>query len=197
MAVVLMTNLDSAAMLERTLGRVDEAIDLYRRTINLDPIFGHRSLGTALYLARRYEEAADSLQMALSLNPDAGRNHYRLSLTLLAQGDATAALDAAQQEPIDVYRLTGTAVVYYALGDAGASEAALKELIERFAAGGGYQIAEAYAYRGEIDDAFEWLEHAYENRDSGMISLLLNPLLANLHSDPRWEPLLDKVGLPH
>jgi cell division inhibitor SulA len=60
-----------------------------------------------------------------------------------------------------------------------------------------YQIADAHAYRGEIDSAFEWLEHAYDNRDSGLTQLLLDPLLANLRDDPRWEPLLDKMGLPH
>ena len=54
-----------------------------------------------------------------------------------------------------------------------------------------------YAFRGEIDNAFDWLEQAYENRDSGIIEMLMDPLLTNLHDDPRWEPFLDKMGLLH
>jgi tetratricopeptide (TPR) repeat protein len=148
-------------------------------------------------MAQRLEEAADAAQMALSLAPDGVRDQYLLGLVLLAQGDAPAALAAIEQEPADVYRLTGTAIVQHALGDAGASDAALEELIERFAADGAYQVAEAYAFRGEVDYAFEWLARAHENRDTGLASLLLDPLLANLHNDPRWEPLLEKMGLPH
>jgi hypothetical protein len=88
------------------------------------------------------------------------------------------------------------AIVQHALGDVGASDAALEELQENnetlF-----YQIALVYAFRGEIDLAFDWLDEAYDNRDGGLTHLLLDPLLVNLHDDPRWEPFLDKMGLPH
>ncbi len=189
--------LNSAARLKLTLGRVDEAIDLNRQSIVLDPLSGHTNFGITFYFAHRFEEAADSMQMAQSLNPDAVRNQYLLGLVLLAQGDAPAALVAMEHESDDAYRMAGMAVVLHALGDTGASDAALKELIERFAADSAFQVAEAYAVRAEIDDAFDWLEQAYDNRDSGLTSLLLDPLLANLHDDPRWEPFLDKIGLPH
>ena len=53
-----------------------------------------------------------------------------------------------------------------------------------------------YAFRGEIDLVFHWMDVAYDTRDSGLTSLLLDSLLTNLHDDPRWEPLLDKMGLP-
>ena len=66
-----------------------------------------------------------------------------------------------------------------------------------WAAFAAYQVAEVYAFRGEIDLAFDWLDQAYDNRDGGMTSMLLEPLLANLHDDPRWEQLIDKMGLPH
>ena len=94
-----------------------------------------------------------------------------------------------------MFRLVGTAIVRHALGDAGASDTALKALIECCAAGAEYQVAAVCAYRGEIDSAFGWLEQAYDNRDSGLVLLLLYPPLINLHDDPRWEPFLDKMGL--
>lgn len=189
--------LRSAAGMEGLLGRVDEAIDLYRKSIVLDPLSGHGGLGRMLYRAHRLDEAADSIQMALSLRPGQFGGQYRLGRVLLAQGDAPAAMVAMEQEPDDPYRLIGIAIAQHALGGAGASDAALNELIEKWAAEAAYQIAEAYAFRGEIDNAFDWLDQAYDNRDSGLTTMLVDPLLANLHNDPRWEPFLDKMGLPH
>ncbi len=188
-----------AARLNTILGRLDEGIDLIQQSIALDPVApeGHYRLGRTLYEANRLEEAAVSLQMALSLMPGGRATQYRLGFVLLAQGDAPAALVAMEQETSDLLRLTGTAIVQHALGDAGASDAALKELIEKYAAVAAYQVAEVYAFRDEIDLAFDWLEQAYDNRDSGLPAMLLEPLLANLHDDPRWEPFLDKMGLPH
>ncbi len=153
--------------------------------------------GRALYYAHRLDEAADSIQMALSLSPGRIGGQYFVGWVLLAQGDAQAALLAMEQERQDVYRLTGTAVVQHALGDAAASDVALAELIEKHAEGWAYQIAMAYAFRGEINNAFDWLERAYDKRDSGLAHMLVDPIVVNLHSDPRWEPFLDKMGLPH
>ena len=189
--------LRAAAALDRILGRIDESIDLFRQSIVLDPLSGHGGLGFTLYYGHRLEEAADSMRMALSLNPDGVFAKYQLALVLVAQGDAPAALVTIEQVTDEGWRLAGMAVVQHALGDDDASDAALEELTERFAADMDYQVAEAYAFRGEIDDAFDWLEQAYDNRDGGLIGLLLDPLFANLHDDPRWEQFLDKMGLPH
>jgi tetratricopeptide (TPR) repeat protein len=181
------------------LGRVDEAIDLHRQSIVLDPVqaMGHRRLGRTLYDAHRLEEAADSLQMAQSLSPGGAESQYILGLVLMAQGDAPAALVAMERETSDAWRLNGMPIVQHALGNDEASDAALQELIEVGATVAAYQIAEAYAFRGEIDNAFDWLEQAYAIRDPGTAQMLVDPLLANLHDDPRWEILLDKMGLPH
>jgi TolB-like protein/Tfp pilus assembly protein PilF len=188
-----------AADLATRLGRFGEAIGLYRQAIALDPVspVHHWSLGRVLYYADRLDEAAASLRKAVSLMPDSIRSHYLLGRVLLAQGDAHGALAEMEQETGEYYRLTGTAIVQYALHNTEASDAALKELIENRGAEGSYQIALAYAYRGEIDASFEWLQLAYDTRDSGLNKMLVDPMLANLHSDPRWKPFLDKMGFPH
>jgi hypothetical protein len=59
-----------------------------------------------------------------------------------------------------------------------------------------YQIAEVHAWRGENDRAFEWLNRAYAQRDSGLASLKWNPEIASLRADPRYQALLVKMKLP-
>ena len=189
----------SVARLNDILGDIDEAIDLMQQSIARDPVSpeGHFSLGRLYYRANRLVEAADSLQRALSLSPGQFGTQLLSGWVLLAQEDAPSALVAMEQETSHALRLYGVAIVQHALGDAGASDAALEELIDKYEAFAAYQVAKVYAFRGEIDHAFDWLEQAYDNRDGGLPSMLLDHLFANLHDDPRWELFLDKMGLPH
>jgi TolB-like protein len=189
----------NAAHLNRIHGRTDEAIDLYRQAVALDPVspWGHAYLGICYAYANRLEEAAASAQMLLSLSPSGVFGHYFLGFLQLWQGDAPAALAEMEQEPSEFLRLTGTAIVQHALGNAGASDAALRALIECCSPGADYQIAQVYAYRGEIDLAFDWLDKAYASRDGSLADMLNSKAFAILHDDPRWEAFLDKMGLPH
>jgi len=189
----------NGARMNSIYGRLDEAIDHYRQAVALDPLsyLGHVYLAISYARAHRLDEAADSAQTVLSLSPGGFFGHYLLGSVLLAQGDAQAALVEMERETSDVFRLQGTAIVQHALGDAGASDAALEAFIECCAAGASVQVAQVYAIRGEIDLAFDWLEQAYSNRDGGLANMLTSNTLANLHDDPRWELFLDKMGLPH
>ena len=83
----------------------------------------------------------------------------------------------------------------HALGQRAESAATMSQLIDRCADNGALQIAEAFSYCGDADRAFEWLERAYVQRDSGLPQMQSWPLLRNLHGDPRWGPLLQKMGL--
>jgi hypothetical protein len=83
----------------------------------------------------------------------------------------------------------------HSLGDPAASQAALDELIRQRAATAAYQIAEAYAWRGERDAAFAWLERAYRQHDGGMTYLPHDHFFAPLRGDPRYQALLKKMGL--
>jgi hypothetical protein len=75
------------------------------------------------------------------------------------------------------------------------SDTALQELIAKFGETAAYQIAEVYAYRRDNDQAFAWLERARRQRDAGLPGLKNDPLLRNLHTDPRWDALLRTLGL--
>ena len=59
-----------------------------------------------------------------------------------------------------------------------------------------FQIAETFAWRGEKDKAFAWLERAYQQRDGGLSDIKTDPPLAGLRSDPRYEAFLRKMNLP-
>jgi len=88
-------------------------------------------------------------------------------------------------------------IAYHALGREKESDTALKELIEKYHEVSAYQIAEVYAFRNQSDEAFEWLERAYGQRDSGLIGTKVDPLLKSLHKDPRFAVLLKKLNLPN
>lgn len=189
----------STAMLEKTLGRIDEAIALHQQSIGLNPVSSeeYSRLGLAYYSAHRHEEAAEALRFALSLNTGRLGAQYNIGLVLLAQGDASAALVAMEQESFEGLRLHGLAIVRHTLGETKASDVALQEFIEKYGGPAAYQVAQVYAFRGEINLAFDWLLQAYDKRDGGLTLMLLDPLIDNLRSDRRWEQLLEKVGLPH
>jgi serine/threonine-protein kinase len=84
----------------------------------------------------------------------------------------------------------------HTLGHRRESQQALDELIANGAHGAAYQIAEVYAWRGEKDQAFEWLERAYAAHDGGITSIRWDPLIASLRGDPRLAAMDKKLGLP-
>ena len=75
------------------------------------------------------------------------------------------------------------------------SDRTLHQLKQKYAASFAQNIAEVHAYRGEADAAFQWLERAYRQRDGGMPDLKIDPLLRNLHGDPRFQALLVRMKL--
>ena len=69
-------------------------------------------------------------------------------------------------------------------------------LISKFQAGSAFQVAEVYAFRGEADKAFEWLDRAYAQRDGGLTAIKGDPLMKNIEHDPRYTAVLKKLRLP-
>ncbi len=187
--------LGSAGVLARSLGRIEEAIAHCREAVEQDPLSSpsFNNLGLALHTADRLTEAETAYRKALELAPQRSRTRSLLALTLAAQGRREEALAEAVQEPENVYRLYALAIVHGAKGEE--SKAALRQLIEAHSADSAYQIAEVHAARGESNEAFDWLERAYVQRDGGLVEMRASPHLRSLHADPRWEDILKKAGL--
>ena len=183
--------------LDRITGRLDDAIALGRRVMQIDPLRpdGYHNAGISLYYAGRYEEATAAFQKALELAPEKEFTHNMLAEVYLAQSHPNEALAEAEKEKDAGLRLCGLALANYALGRKEGSDRNLAELKAKFASEYQAAIAEVHAFRGETDEAFEWLERAYTQRDSGIIEMKVDTLLKNLRSDPRYAALLKKMRL--
>jgi serine/threonine-protein kinase len=180
------------------LGRFDEAERQARQAVELDPLstVTQANLARVLFYAGKLDEADAVARKSAELQPTGASNHRWQVLVAAQRGDGAAALREAQLEPDEGYRRFELAVAQYVVGDRQAADAALADLLAKAREGFAYQIAEVYAVRGEKGKAFEWLQIAFDDRDAGMLSLLVDPLMRSLRDDPRYKNLLAKLGLP-
>jgi TolB-like protein/Flp pilus assembly protein TadD len=189
--------LGEAAQLAVAQGRFDQGLALARRAAELNPISAQAfsTLGFAFWYGGRLDEAIAAYRKILELIPGYPAIQGLIGLVYLTQSNPQMAL--AELEPVkDPYwRLPGLAMAYYSLGRKAESDAALAEFIERYQAVGAYNVAQAYAFRGEADLAFQWLERAYDQHDGGMFLVMVDPLLKNLKTDPRYKVVLKKMRL--
>jgi TolB-like protein/class 3 adenylate cyclase len=189
--------LRAAAGLAKVLGRFDESLDLIGKAVAHDPLSArtHREAALTYVWANRLDDAAASFQLALDLSPNTGLSHAFLALTRLLQGRAEEGLALAQAESHAVFRNLALAMIHHALGHPTDSAAALQTLIDEFGWTAAYQVAQAHAYRKEVEQAFEWLERAYVQHDAGVTFSAVDVLLRPLHDDPRWQPFLRRMNL--
>jgi TolB-like protein/Tfp pilus assembly protein PilF len=193
-------NLDlmsAAALIARRLGRLDQSIELAEYLVARDPVStdGYDALGLAYRYSGQVDKAIAAYGMVLSLAPEAGWDHTGLAQVLLDKGDARSALEEAQKEPVEIFRLVGTSMAYHALGQKAESDAALAELTRQYASTRPYYVASVLAFRDERDRAFAMLNRAAGQRDSDFGALAINTPFMNLHDDPRWLPFLRKHGV--
>jgi TolB-like protein/Tfp pilus assembly protein PilF len=185
-----------AATLMQNLGLLEEGASLIRKALALDPlnVEAHVTSGLQHLYTGRIPEGERSFRKALELSlPGRARLHYLLGRDYLAQGRPDDALREVRQEAHDTFRLLGIVLAEHLRGQAAESAAAMRELTRKYARGAAYQVAQAHAFRGEVDQAFDWLERAHRQRDAGLASLKVDPLLRGLHADPRWPQWLERM----
>jgi len=191
------TVLTDASYMAAYLGRFDEALKLARRAVELDPLnaVSRRSHAEICYWAGRNEEAVGDFKRALEVDPGLPAVHALLGIVYMRQGRAQEALAEMNQEPIVPLQLKGKAMAYYALAREAESDSALAELVAKYPEGR-FSTASVYAFRGETDQALDWLQQAYANDDNGLRMIKIDPLLNNLRRDPRYAALLKKMRVP-
>jgi len=177
-------------------GRLDQAIELQRQIASADPLSAVvvNNLGHMLFAAGRLDAARVELLKALELSPGSAAAGT-VAQILVLQREFDAAIEFTDRSAQGPDREQGLALVHHALGRTAEADAALAKLISLSATEDPFRLAEVYAYRGEVDESFEWLALAARPSDpDGMLlpaarnmwEMRASPLLESLHSDPRW-----------
>jgi serine/threonine protein kinase len=179
------------------VGDEARAVELGRRAVDLDPlnVEAQAGLGVVYFVFSRFSESVPVGRRALELSPASAWANFELVLGYLLTGKLDEALAVNARQTEEAYRQAGLALVLHAQGKRAESTAAIDTMAKDYSTEIAYQIAEAHAFRGELNEAFRWLETAYSQRDAGMLILKRDPLLKNLHGDPRWPALLRKMRL--
>ena len=187
---------NGAAVLTEMLGRTDEAVALHEYSIARDPVDAnrHSNLAVAYITAGRYDDAIASIQTAITLSPQRIGAYYLRGLAYLLKGDAQSALVAFEQESDEEYRVKGRALAYHDLGRDAESDAAVLELREKWGEQWPSEVAQVYAWMGDAQAAFEWLDRAIEANESGINEQALSPLYKKIEADPRWHALIEQWG---
>src|SRR5882724_8139199 len=188
--------LRNSAILLTSLGRLDEAMALDEALVRRDPVNVSAlfNLGVDQRNAGKFDAAIASFRTVLSLNPGQGGAHAELGNALLLKGDAQGALAEIEQETSENWKMIGLPMAYHALGRKADSDAALAALTAKYEKDSPYNIAYVYAYRGEADKAFAWLDKAIEYGDGGLAEIVTENLFDKIHADPRWLAFLRKIG---
>lgn len=179
-------------------GRSDEALALVRRAVELDPLNASSwsNLGEIEFCEGQPAGADADVRQSLELSPDVWPGPLLLSGIYLMQGRPQNALPEIARVRSDAPRMWLYALTYAAIGPGKQSDAALKELIAKYSTGGAFEVASVYAFRNQRDEAFEWLDRAYAQREGDLAGMNLWPEPKNLHGDPRYTAFLKKIHLP-
>jgi TolB-like protein len=167
-------------------GKFDLAISQYQAALAMEPVVPefYFYLGRAYLSSGRLDDAEASFRKLSNLSTSY-RGDFHLFQTLLVKGDLEAALAESDTN-------FSRAIAHHALGNAAKADEALADLIEN---AGPYSIAIVYGYRGDVDKTFEWLDNMLENSDYYPTFILTETAFRSVHSDPRWELFLEKLGL--
>lgn len=181
------------------IGRAEDAIAQADIALRLDPVSSRAYMNRAYikYFARQYDAALDDLQLAANLPHTPKEFHFALGDIYVEKGLYREAAQKFQE--LGGPHSTGHLGNIYArqgrVRDAEAMVDQLKQEVQKSGIGR-YEIALIYAGIGDKNNAFEWLERSFENRDKGITYLRIDPCLDPLRADPRFQELIKRVGFP-
>jgi len=160
-------------------------------------------LGNAYYHARQYEKSVVSFRMSIDIDPrfDGAHTDLARSLETLSRFDeAREAYETGRRLSGDVAGPSfGLAHLEAATGNVAEARRLLGELTAARGARvvSSWGIAALHASLGDVDEAYRWLDIAVDEHASGLLLLRVHPRLDPIRSDPRYWPLIERVGLGH
>ncbi|HEV2607678.1 MAG TPA: tetratricopeptide repeat protein, partial [Xanthomonadaceae bacterium] len=182
-----------------SLGRLDEGVAMMHKVLAMEPLNAqfHFNMGQFLSADGRLDEAEAELRRAIDLQPTAEAFRLILTLAYIKHGQLDQALVTAKAEPNAADQRCALAMTWFAQGENAKGQAELTDMIRLDADYSPGCIAEVYAFRGDVDQAFTWLEQALQTRDSTVAGIYEDPfLIPALRKDQRLAAFMKKVGLP-
>jgi TolB-like protein len=188
------------ANIRGALGRFDEAIEILRKILFLDPLNTafKRNLGEYYLRAGRLREAEETLRDIIDIDPHLPLTDIYLGYVLLRQSRYEDALTAMSKDSLkgSVLELN-IGIIQARMGNREKALRILDDWLERsekeFASP--YFMASLCFALGKIDQGFRWLEKGYEAHDGWLMQLKVDFLLDDVRADPRFTALLKKTGL--
>lgn len=181
-----------------TYGDIQKSIRLLKTAIDMDPLVytNFYNLGFAYYRLNRLDEAMVAFNTFSTYYPNTQIVHYMKSKVLLAQGLKEEALIEIEKETHEFFSLYGKNFVHYALyGTEGADEV-FKAFLDKYGESDPANTADLYAFRGDYDMAFKYLEKALDIKDAVLLEAMSYPAIQPMYKDSRWMPFIEKIGLP-
>jgi tetratricopeptide (TPR) repeat protein len=182
------------------MGRIDDALRVARRNVELDPltILRRTDLAWKLSYARRYDEAIAQLKKAQEIAPDSGEIYGGLGVNYGGKrmpAEALAMCDKALAKHVGSFAISECGRIYLQSGKRRKALDLLKHLLAQDAVSQ-YQVARLYDALGDQEQAVQWLLRAYEARAAEMCFLRIDTVSEALRSDPRFQALLLKMNFP-
>ena len=185
------------------LERFDEAVNEIKRAQELDPLspLANSDVGWVYLRARRYDDAINQIERTLELEPEFGSAQACLERAYRLKGMNKEALESARKSMV---RSGATPRELTALEKPDSEDAMRSVLLWRLKKGedtagnrpaSPYRFAAQHAELGDTNAAFEWLERAFKERDSELVSLKVDPAFDGVRSDSRYASLLHRIGL--
>jgi len=175
-------------------GRFDEALGMFQKVIDRDPMntltysnYSYHALG-----AGELDIAEEMAENVLLFNPTSIFAHFQMARIQLARGNIDAAIVANELEPHPVWKNVGVGMIACAQGDTAGGIAIADELIEQREI---FNAAEIYYMCGDTELAFELMLDAAEDRDPALTEMKLSWAMTPLRADPRWIEILKLMGL--
>jgi TolB-like protein/DNA-binding winged helix-turn-helix (wHTH) protein/Tfp pilus assembly protein PilF len=189
-----------------TIGRADEGLAETKRAVELDPLSPEIRWDRwmLLYMVGQYDGAAEQCRKIQELNPNNANGHMYCGDVEVQKGNLAEAIRELQEAvSLSEGRLPRpVAHLAYAYALAGRRSDAQNLLAKLLTMSNpvGYLppvlVARVYAGLGQKQDAFEWLEKAYQAHGMDLLELKYDPRFASLRSDPRFADLVRRIGLP-